>query len=66
MDMAIVPADRFVEPAILLLLRRKGQVHGYELANELPLYAPGGSARVGVDCFLNESAAITVSLEPSH
>jgi len=30
---------RFVEPAILLLLRRKGEAHGYELANELPRYA---------------------------
>jgi PadR family transcriptional regulator PadR len=30
---------RFVEPAILLLLRRKGEAHGYELANELSQYA---------------------------
>ncbi len=30
---------RFVEPAILLLLRRKGEAHGYELANDLPQYA---------------------------
>jgi PadR family transcriptional regulator PadR len=30
---------RFVEPAILLLLSRKGEAHGYELANDLPQYA---------------------------
>jgi PadR family transcriptional regulator len=30
---------RFVEPAILLLLSRKGEAHGYELANALPQYA---------------------------
>lgn len=30
---------RFVEPSILLLLRQKGEAHGYELSNELPRYA---------------------------
>ncbi len=30
---------RFVEPAIMLLLRQKGEAHGYELANDLPRYA---------------------------
>ena len=30
---------RFVEPVILLLLRQKGEAHGYELATELPRFA---------------------------
>ncbi len=30
---------RFVEPVILLLLHRKGEAHGYELASDLPQYA---------------------------
>jgi len=30
---------RFVEPVLLLLLKKKGRCHGYELANEVRQYA---------------------------
>jgi DNA-binding PadR family transcriptional regulator len=30
---------RFVEPVVLLLLKRKGRSYGYDLAGSLPLYA---------------------------
>jgi len=30
---------RFVEPIVLLLLRKKGRSYGYDLSNDLPQYA---------------------------
>ncbi len=31
--------SRFIEPVVLLLLRKKGTSYGYDLAQELPAYA---------------------------
>lgn len=31
--------SRFVEPVVLLLLKKKGRSYGYDLGNDLPAYA---------------------------
>lgn len=41
---AMAHVSRLVEPVVLFLIARKGQAYGYDLAAELPRYAPAAGA----------------------